>query len=449
MKQKYFLILLFCITLLCGCKKFLDEKSDKSLVVPSSINDLQALLNYSNELNADYTYAVEIGSDDYYITTADWQARVSSERNAHVWSDETFNDNAGQWSGPYSVVYICNVVLDNLAKLGTSAGTSQEINNIKGQALFFRSFAFYNLLQVFARPYSADSAELQLGIALRLDADLNKPTKRATLKQSYDQLIGDTKETVMLLPDFSSLKTQPSRGAAYALLARTYLSMSDYSNALKYADSALQLNSSLLDYNMLNASATNPVPQFNTECIFHATFLSTNSVNLLSKADSGLYQSYTTNDLRRQVFFKNNGNGTFSFKGSYDASSRTFYGLATDEMYLIRAECFARAGNSSAAMTDLNTLLYKRWKTGTFIPYTAINATDALNKILTERRKELLMRGLRWSDLRRLNKEQQFAKTLKRVLDNKEYYLYPNSPAYVFPIPNLIIQMTGIQQNER
>jgi hypothetical protein len=104
-------------------------------------------------------------------------------------------------------------------------------------------------------------------------------------------------------------------------------------------------------------------------------------------------------------------------------------------------------GNASAAMNDLNTLLMKRWKTGTFIPYTAINATDALSKILTERRKELLMRGIRWSDLRRLNKEPQFAKTLIRVIGGQTYYLYPNDKRYVFPIPLQIIQMTGVPQN--
>lgn len=442
--------LLFLSLTFSSCKKFLDAKPDKKLVVPSNTTDLQAVLDNTNILNAYYPYFVEIGCDDYFITTADWLARTASEKNGYIWGSDVFNESPNNdWSFPYAVVYNANVVLDELKDLGASAGKQQDIDNVRGEALFFRSFAFYNLLQVFAKPYSADSADLQWGIALRLNSNFNEPTVRATLKQSYDQLIGDAKEAVGLLPATQSLKTRPSKTAAYALLARTFLSMSDYVNAGLYADSALQLNNSLLDYNILKPSDARPLPLFNTEDIFHSIFITTNSINILSKVDSVLYHSYDSNDLRLKLFFKNNNDGTFSFKGSYDHSSRSFNGFATDEMFLIRAECFARAENISAAMNDLNTLLVKRWKTGTFIPFTAIDKNDALNQILGERRKELLMRGLRWPDLRRLNKEPQFAITLTRFVDNQVYYLYPNDSRYVFPIPNLIIQMTGIPQNVR
>jgi len=446
MKPLY-IFLLIAIAAFNSCKKYLDEKPDKSLVVPSTLKDLQAMLDNNSILNINYSYAAEIGSDDYYLPTADWQARTPSERNAHIWSPESFNDNSSTWSSPYTVVYNSNVVLSELLKIEPSVD-EQSHNNIKGQALFFRSFAFYNLLQVFAKPYSPDSAHLQWGIALRLDPDFNKPTTRATVKESYDQLIADTKIAIPLLSNQQLYRTRPSKIAAYALLARTYLAMRDYDNAFKYADSSLQLNNSLLDYNSLNAAATNPIPVFNTECIFHSVYTVTNTINILSKVDSVLYRSYSSNDLRKIVFFKTNTDNTYTFKGSYDGTVRFFGGLAVDEMYLIRAECFARAGNTSSALNDLNALLIKRWKAGTFIPYTAIGAVDALTKILLERRKELLMRGIRWSDLRRLNKEPLFAKTLTRFLENQEYPLYPTSPRYVYPIPVQIIQMTGIPQND-
>lgn len=442
------IITIFLVGILnTACKKFLEEKPDRSLVIPTSIKDLQAMLDNTSIFNANYSWAAEIGSDDYYLTTADWQARTPSERNAYIWSAESFNDATVTWALPYTIVYNSNVVLEELTKINRSVDPLAH-DNIKGQALFFRSFAFHNLLQAFAKPYSVDSADIHLGIALRLDPDFNKQTTRATVEECYQQIIDDTKTIIQLLPAQQLFKTRPSRSAAYALLARTYLSMSDYSNALKYADSSLQLHNTLIDYNTLNASAANPVPVFNTECIFHAVYTLTNTVNLLSKVDSVLYRSYMANDLRRVVFFRVNTDGSYSFKGSYDGSVRFFNGLATDEMYLIKAECLARAGNSVAAVNELNTLLIQRWKTGTFVPYMATDATDALNKILMERRKELLTRCTRWSDLRRLNKEAQFAITIKRVLANQEYFLYPNTPRYVYPIPLEVIQMTGIPQND-
>jgi hypothetical protein len=73
-----------------------------------------------------------------------------------------------------------------------------------------------------------------------------------------------------------------------------------------------------------------------------------------------------------------------------------------------------------------------------------------LVKIITERRKELPFTGsARWEDLRRLNKDPQFAKTLIRQLNGQNYTLAPNDPKYTLPIPDIEIKLSGIQQNLR
>ena len=164
--------------------------------------------------------------------------------------------------------------------------------------------------------------------------------------------------------------------------------------------------------------------------------------------DTILYKTYNTNDLRLQLFFKVSS-GVNTYKGSYGGSSTFFNGLTTDELYLIRAECYARLNNKDAALSDLNALLVKRWKTGTFVPYTAASADEALKVILHERRKELIYRGLRWMDLRRLNQDSRFAAILQRNLNGIIYTLPPNDPKYVLPIPDLVIQLSGIEQNAR
>src|SRR3546814_963366 len=105
-----------------------------------------------------------------------------------------------------------------------------------------------------------------------------------------------------------------------------------------------------------------------------------------------------------------------SFRGSYHQSSVPFSGLATDEVYLIRAECYARTGNVSAAMEDVNTLLEKRCKAGTFFPFSAQTAEAALSFLLTERRKELVLRGLRCTGLRSLHPDSRFSVNLTRKL---------------------------------
>jgi hypothetical protein len=70
--------------------------------------------------------------------------------------------------------------------------------------------------------------------------------------------------------------------------------------------------------------------------------------------------------------------------------------------------------------------------------------------VLNERRKELPNTGqVRWEDLRRLNTDSRFARTLTRVNNGIIYTLLPGDPRYVFPFTAKIIQQEGLQQNER
>ena len=79
----------------------------------------------------------------------------------------------------------------------------------------------------------------------------------------------------------------------------------------------------------------------------------------------------------------------------------------------------------------------------------AFNQEEALALVLTERRKELLFRGLRWTDLKRYNLESSSAETLVRKIDQQEYKLDPNDLRYVFLIPSYVMTAAKFEQNPR
>ena len=125
-----------------------------------------------------------------------------------------------------------------------------------------------------------------------------------------------------------------------------------------------------------------------------------------------------------------------------------FTGLATDELYLIRAEANAFADNIPEAMNDINTLLTNRYLTGTYTPPVINTREEALQLIRDERRKELAFRGQRWPDLRRFNIEGANIE-LSRILNSKVHTLAPNSKLYTLPLPPEIITLGKLQQNDR
>lgn len=452
--KNYYILLLLSTVLLFSCKKWLDIKSNLSDVTPGTLEDYQAMADNDAIINTGTPGLALNSSDNFYVTYTTWQSLNATGRNCYTWTAEVYEGASPQdWSWPYKSLEMANIILEGIASIPVTQTNQAQWNNVKGSALFIRAMVFYHLAQTFAPSYTASTAPTDLGIPLRLTTDVNIQSTRASVEQTYQQIIADLTAAENLLPIVAAYQTRPSKPALYGLLAKTYLNMGNYTKAQDYANKALTLYSSLLDYNGLTASSTAPLPVYpnNTEIIYYTTsFLPTILFNNSPITDSLLYQSYSANDLRKTVCYRLNTNLPI-FKGFYTGKTNSFFsGIATNELYLIRAEANARLNNTAAALTDLNTLLQKRWKTGSFIPVTAVNADDALAKILTERRKELPFTGsTRWEDLRRLNKEPAFAKTLTRVLNNQTYTLSPNDPKYTLPIPDDEIRLSGIKQNIR
>lgn len=444
---------IFTITFITACKKdWLDAKPNKALVVPATVSDYQTLLDNVIQMNSNAPGLGVVSDDNYRLTDATYLGLSQQERNAYTWGPtENFygGDGNAEWYYAYSRILDDNVVLAGIRPLTIDPSSRAAFNNVKGSALFFRSLDFYNLAQEFCKPYLAATAGTDLGLPLRISPNVNLSVGRSSLQQTYDQIINDLLTAVPILPVNPLFPTRPSRPAAFGLLSRVYLAQENYGKALLYADSCLQLQNSLLDYNQLSKTATNPVARFNKEVIFHYTisgFLAFRTNRLI--LDAALYQSYNSNDLRRSIYFTT-VSGNISYKGSYNGNLSFFGGLATDELYLNRAECYARAGYTNEAMNDLNTLLKTRWLTGTYIPLNAANADAALSLILAERRKELCFRGLRWTDLRRLNRDPRFQTTITRTVAGQTYTLPPNSPRYVLPLEEKEVLTAGLQQNPR
>lgn len=285
-----------------------------------------------------------------------------------------FDAGFGEWSYSYDNVFRANTILDNLDKIEIGPSQQKALDNLKGQALASRARVFLKIAFIWAPAYDELSADQDLGIPLRLTSDFNIPSVRPTVRETYDQVIADLKQAIPLLPNEQVHVLRTSKPAAYALLARTYLSMRKYNEAGTYADSCLQVYNTLIDYNSLDPSARYPFNQSNEEVIQETRMHTPSSLSSSqAKIDSNLYRSFQEGDLRKIIFFKENNDGTFGYRGNYLGSSHYFDGVATDEVYLMRAECNARMGKLQEAMHDMNTLLRMRWDGEV---YTPINITD-------------------------------------------------------------------------
>jgi starch-binding outer membrane protein, SusD/RagB family len=453
MKTTYISILISILFTLASCsEEYLDKKSNKALVVPTTLNDFQALLDNAQDVINIVPGLGIVSCDDAFTTYSAWQGLfTAAERNAYKWATNIYEgENSDDWNKPYQQIFYANVVLDGIQKIDVTPSNEDQWNNLKGSALFIRAHAMLQLAELFTQPYDETRAASVPGIPIRLTADVNTPVKRSSQVDTYKQIVKDLEVAVEFLPANSIHKTRPIKSAAFALLSRTYLFMQNYSQAEEAAGQALELNSCLLDYNELDKESARPIPFMNDEIVYYTVPVSYSyTFSTTTYVDTVLYSRYEDDDLRKEIFFRLRLLNRYTFKGTYTQSAFLFGGIANDEVYLNRAESRARLGNIDGALEDLNTLLITRWKANAFTPITESNPESLLSIILEERQKELLFRSTRWSDLRRLNQDSRFAKTLKRSLNGIEYTLLPNDLKYTLPIPNQEILTSGIEQNPR
>lgn len=460
MNRKNILIgILISLIYLSACKKdFFDKKPNLKLLTLSTISEYQQLLENVNVIGL--TSALpQLASDEYSFTSyANWQSAASAtERNSYLWAKDIFGGETQRqdWNAPYKAIFYANSVLDGLSSIPVNNANRTAWNDLKGWALFVRALEYFDLVSNFSPIYDPSTAEIDLGVPLKLNSGITEVVKRGTVKSTYNQILADLNQaSALLTPVFQvNSRNKPSKVSSMALLARIYTYMRDYERAELYADSSLQIYSKLINYNTIDTLNTTPFSYVSDEIIYPSAMITDYSsiayqLPTTVTIDPNLIKLYSSDDLRRTIFFIKNGTSVVAKRGYVGGGFQVFSGIATDEIYLIKAECAARRNDVTTSMTYLNSLLSKRYKTGKFNPIVVNNALEALNNVLLERRKELFWRGLRWYDVKRLNKEGANI-TLSRTLNNQTYYLPPNDPKFVFPIPNDEISLSGITQNIR
>ncbi|RYE53733.1 MAG: RagB/SusD family nutrient uptake outer membrane protein [Sphingobacteriales bacterium] len=450
--------LILVVTTACK-KEFLDAKPSSDIVAPATLEELNMLLENVNVINKTGALA-QVSSDDYRIVSDQsfLSLPTTTERNAYLWQTDIYEgENNNDWNIPYSQVFYANSVLQVIKD--KNLDLSAEGNITKGWAYFVRAYALFDLARNFASCYRKETATEDLGVPLRLSAGVDEIIQRSSLKETFERILDDLTIAANLLqigiPEKN--RNRPSKVAAFAMKARVFLYMGEYIEAERYADSTLLYHDKLIDYNTISKTSDTPFGYNSDEVIYQSTQvvsygLSSGVGNSMSaiEVNPDLYRLYEMNDLRKAIYFKINSLRNINMKRGYiGAGIYNFTGLATDEIYLIKAECLARRGELKQSMDVLNQLLVMRFNNKEpYIRLIAASASEALATILRERRKQLIWRSLRWSDLKRLNKEGDQI-TLTRIINNITYTLGPNDPRYVFPIPDQEINNSGIQQNIR
>lgn len=461
-----YIMLLTVILMLCGCSDFLNNKP-KGMTIPSSVEDYIKLMN-------DIYYAIDETTlyltDDVKLLDKDASASYLIYLNKNDYIRNLYSFQPGQvylkgnsdylWNDAYSNIFTFNVVINDVLK---SEGTNENLKQqIRAEALIARAYEYLHLVNAYAVQYDVSTAASDYGVPFITEADINQNITRNTVAEVYENIISDINEAIPYLAESVNFTTHPNKTAAYALLAKVYLCMGNYSQALDNANKVISAKNSLIDlkqYEVSEGTTWGRVHLIGDESIslpdedspeaiwtkisrggLQGEICASESLRSVFKEDL----ASDSQDLRKEYFFAENevdfGGSPMYFPGecAYVLYSYHPVGLTTSENLLIAAECEARIGSVEKAMDYVNYLRDNRISNN--VPLTAENSSDALAKVLREKRREFCMRGdYRYMDLKRLNKDASTAVTVTHSVDGETWTLAPNDAKWILPISQEVL----------
>lgn len=332
------------------------------------------------------------------------------------------SSTSGLWSYGYYVISAVNNVLASLETTETSADvTTADINNLKAEALFLRALSHFDMVRLYAQPYTYQPNGAGIPVVLVTDP-AGKPA-RNTVAEVYNQIVADLKEAEGLMADdyvregVADAKATATKPAIQALLSRVYLYMGEWQNAADYATKVIDNGK----YTMWTSDEYVDAWKANvgtSEVIFEVYGETANAYDAYWESPAwmtspdgyadcatsmDLVNLYEADDVRN-TWQKADGFDNlywtikYAGKGVSTPDGSNTVVLRLSEMYLNRAEAMVNGASVAGrtAVADLNAITGHRNAT----PYTSAGKEDVFN----ERRKELAWEGHLWFDLARCGK---------------------------------------------
>lgn len=395
----------------------------------AQVNDLYATCKMGTFLGGRYVLYNETRADEFIETKNNtvtglntWGQSVSSSTDEVV----------ATWAIPYTVINKANSFIDGLTANKSKISPALYTQYV-AEAKFLRALCYYDLVKVFARPYTADGGKSP-GVPLRLvpeKTNNDNNLARSTVAQTYAQIVSDLNDAEAGLPltyaTASLNSTRAHRNTAIALKTRVYLTMGDYAQVVTEANKIVSIAapyqsttgvSHKLEASqaiVFGGSYTGPEAvlffPFTTADVPGTTgalaYLYTNSpgngeyyLNPAGTVSNPVYGAAST-DTRKTMVVVNGGNKWLNKFKSASPYPDYVPVIRYAEVMLNLAEAAAQTGDMVTATNLLNAVRHRSDPTYVF------SATDLLpanivNTILTERKIELLGEGFRVPDLQRL-----------------------------------------------
>ena len=445
-----FTLLLGLLMAVTSCDEYLDEVPDNRVALDNLEKSAQLLTNA-------YSYS-SIVFTDWMTDNVGFTRGTTIEREhtqMYEWEDVTAEPNYQDtpifyWYATYEAIAHSNEVLAVIDELPVTTEDEQDRRDaVKSEALLTRAYGHFMLVNLFAQHYNEESASSDLGIPYVEEPEtvFLKTYTRNTVQEVYDKVERDMLEGIELVNDSyfaNSGKYHFNRNAALAFASRFYLFKQDFNECEEWSSQLLGSSPTTFvrDFNSVefrNASASaseysrlqnSPDQTANLLLIrkISNAHLPGRSYGFVDEDYGDLFDQrpFENTDTRENPAYVHGDNALFpvryellfersSINSNFGLNYHIARAFGGEEVLLNRAESYCILGNLSAALADLQVLISKRYEgrpvldMATLRSFYGVPTSDSsvdrlilFLMIQMERRKEFVLQGMRWFDLKRL-----------------------------------------------
>lgn len=226
--------------------------SDATAALAGMYDGLQGNSTYTHYYAARMFYYGDVRGDDM-------QARDQGMRTSPCYEMRyTVDDAPNMWNIQYNVIRRANNLILALRNGQVTDASEKEIGNYESQALAVRALVHFDLVKVYGMPYTADNGA-SMGVPVVTSIlDGTATPGRNTVKEVYEQVVNDLTDAI----NSGNLSQKPTQGyinewAAKALLCRVYLYMNENQKAFDLAEDIIAHSPYTLWNNSQYATAWN------------------------------------------------------------------------------------------------------------------------------------------------------------------------------------------------
>ncbi len=383
--------------------------------IEQGINAVYGTLQYTGQYQQAMLVIGEIPSDNTYdevpandsFTYGEFDFFTIQPNNSLI---------ASTWKDHYIGIQQANIILNRIDAIQDMAQATK--SNRIGEMKFLRALMYFNLVRVFG----------DVPLVTKETTNVNDyfGQGRTPVSEVYAFIEKELKDAIPLLPAATTQKGRVTKAAAMGILGKVLITENKYSDALPYLSQIEGLGYSLLSDVSKIFDVTN---KNNAEIIFDVQFASGINGNsegspafqLFSPSGTvagakghnlptkEIYNLYTGDDQRKSAYIGLTSNGIPYTKKIVKTSNVIADGgsnivvLRLADVYLMIAECYAKANDLSNANVYLNKI---KSRAG-IASVNLVSQQALLAEIDKERRLELVGEGHRWFDLVRTGKAVQ------------------------------------------